>query len=149
MQKSERKGYKIRKERFMKQLGKYIKVMISVLSIVNLIALFQFEYQIPKIPRLPFLPQEEEDIEETSTEQAEEPTWEFQFETDTLVYDGTTELNLLEGVTLVNEEGKVSDAEIFVRMTTAENLSSKVIEYSADTENGRVTGTRNLQLVNY
>lgn len=139
----------------MKTLGKYLKIFIAMLAILNLMALFVFQYDFSFLEKflfisgLPFDNQLEHKEEETEDVETSAPDWFFQFETDTLTYDGTSELDLLEGVTLVNTLGQFSDEEIFVRITTGSNVSSKIIEYSADTEDGRVVGTRNLQLMNY
>lgn len=127
----------------MKNTIKYIKITISVLAILNLAALFLFQY------KLPFGGKADEADEAEITADTTDLTWAFQFDTDPLIYDGSEKLNLLDGVSLVDPSGQTSDVEIFVHITTEGSLSSKTIEYSADTDDGRVTATRSMELSNY
>lgn len=127
----------------MKNTIKYIKIGVSVLAILNLTALFLFQY------KLPFDLGKGADKETESAVETEAATWAFQFDTDPLIYDGSEKLDLLQGVSLVSPSGEISEAEIFVHITTDGNLSSKTIEYSADIDGGRITGTRGMELSNY
>ena len=73
----------------------------------------------------------------------------FQFEPEELTYDGTGEIDFLQGVTLDSYSvGELEDM-VFIRIFTGENLSQKIVEYTADTENGRVRSRRLLNLRNY
>ena len=124
-----------------------------IAALVNLAALFLFQYELPS-----FLTPKHKDTQnsaESETDSAEpEPTqeelaYEFSFEPDSITYDGSTELDLLSGVTLTDSNGTAVDTLIFTNIRTADAITSKTIEYFAETDAGRVSATRGLQLVNY
>lgn len=130
---------------------KIFKIAIVVLAFGNLAALFLFQYELPDL--LLFKKETAQSEENPPTEPEEEVSEDIQYsiqlDTDTLTYDGTTELNLLEGVSLVSSDGTVSDNTIFAHIKTGNSLSKKVIEYSADTPDGQITTSRSLELNNY
>ena len=61
----------------------------------------------------------------------------FQFNPEELTYDGTGELDFLQGVSLDNYTARELKDMVFIRISTGDNLSQKVVEYTADTEEGR------------
>lgn len=134
--------------KFIKAFFIYLfKFLVVMLAVANLIALFVFDYKIPDFLR-PAL--SEFYSEEPSTQVEEVPAKPmFQFASDTLTYDGTKTLDLLDGVSLIKSDGSVSNLDIFVHIKTGSSLSKKIIEYSADTPQGQVTATRALELKNY
>lgn len=123
------------------------KFLVVVLAIANLIALFIFEYEIPGFLRPVISEFYSEETSAQAEDVLEEPV--FHFTTDTLTYDGTSTLNLLDGVSLTKSDGSVSNLDIFVHIKTGSSLTKKIIEYSADTPQGQVSATRNLELENY
>lgn len=131
-----------------KQLTRFqvFKIVVIAFSLINLAALFLFQYQLPTFASKP----------ETSANETSEPvqestdvTYEFQFEMDTLTYDGTSELDLLQGVSIVSSRGDILDTEIFARITTGDSLEQKKIKYSADTSQGQISASRTLLLKGY
>ncbi|MDI9241571.1 immunoglobulin-like domain-containing protein [Fusibacillus kribbianus] len=125
------------------------KIIVSLLAVINLIALFLLNYQIPG-----FLPFSQKDSEKTavvsvSGSNSSKSGYTIRFDTDTLSYDGTTKLDLLKGVSLVSPDGKTSDIKIFARILAGDSLSRKTVEYSADTADGQITATRSLNLSGY
>ena len=73
----------------------------------------------------------------------------FQFDSEELTYDGTGELDFLQGVSLDNYTARELKDMVFIRISTGDNLSQKVVEYTADTEEGRARSRRLLQLKKY
>lgn len=137
-----------------------IRTIIIVVALGNLAALFIFHYEIPDF--LKDLTEMDSSAatgnsDETSeasavsdTRGSETTAYSFIFDTDTLTYDGASRLDLLTGVSIVSSKGqKNNDAKIFAHITTGDSLSRKIIEYSADTDEGRITAQRNLELMNY
>ena len=145
----------------------FLKVLVIVLAVLNLIALFVFDYKIPVFLRpviSEYIPEEslsnipeflrpvfsEIYPEEVSTEAevvSENST--FQFESDPLIYDGTTTLDLLDGVSVAASDKNISDLDIFVHIKTGSSLTNKIIEYSVNTFEGQITASRELELKNY
>lgn len=129
---------------------KVLKIAIVILSLGNLAALFLFQYELPQFFHSKAEPEQIEEVTpDVPEESTEDVQYSIQLDTETLTYDGSTDLNLLDGVSLVSSEGAVSGIDIFAHIKTGDSLSSKIIEYSADTEAGRVTASRTLALSNY
>ncbi len=135
--------------------SRILKGGVCVAALVNLAALFLFQYELPS-----FLTPKHKDTQnsaasesETDTTESEpipeEITYGFSFDPDPLTYDGSTELDLLSGVTLTDSNGAAVDTLIFTNIRTSDAITSKTIEYFAETDAGRVSATRGLQLVNY
>lgn len=128
-----------------------LKPAVCVFGVANLAALFLFNYEPFSIfNRHP----EEHEISAAvlSSSQMNEHTsseYTFSFEPEALTYDGSTQLDLLNGVSLTAPDGTISDAQIFTHIRTGDSMSQKIIEYSADTDSGRVTASRSLHLQNY
>lgn len=125
-----------------------IKAAICILALINLAALFIFNYELPSFLTDKADTDKSSDVS-TEKSPAEEAGYAFSFEPESLTYDGSTELDLLSGVTLTGPDGTALDAEIFARISTGSSISEKVIEYSADTDAGQLTASRDLKLVNY
>ena len=122
------------------------KTAIVGLAIINLIALFVFEYEVPEILR--FWDKKDEVVMNESDD-SDESAYSITFDSEELVYDGTAELNLMSGVTVNGPEGTVTDLEVFANIVTADSLNEKEVVYSIDAPDGQVTASRKLTLVNY
>lgn len=134
-----------------KNIFKLFKAAVVVLALCNLIALFVFQYELPGIPAA--APKETSDIPEdvgAAESASEETAYSFAFDEDPLVYDGTSRLDLLDGVSIISPDGpSTADAKIFAHIKTGTSVSKKIIEYSADTADGRISAQRNLELTGY
>ena len=73
----------------------------------------------------------------------------FSFDPEQLSYDGTGDLDLLEGVSLEGYSFQDLKSLIFIRVHKGDTLSEKYIEYTAETEEGTVRSRRKLILYNY
>lgn len=73
----------------------------------------------------------------------------FVFEPETLTYDGSGEMDFLEGVFLEGYTADELEDMVYIRVTAGKILSEKYVEYTADTDEGRVRSTRRLVLENY
>ena len=73
----------------------------------------------------------------------------FSFDPPELTYDGTGEIDLLNGVSLYGVSGQPLRDLVFTKIQTGSHTSEKIIIYSADTENGKATARRTLRLINY
>lgn len=122
-----------------------VKLLIVVFAILNLIALFVFDYKFPD-----FLNKSKVgSFNDASSASVSDSGYQIKFDTDTLNYDGTTELDLSTGVTVVDANNKNMNIQPFVNITTADTVNEKIITYTADTENGQISATRKLILSNY
>lgn len=122
-----------------------LRIAVIGMALLNLIALFAFNYQLPSFLR--FSSKKTSAVKESPLETACPYT--FQLSSNTLSYDGTGSLNLLDGVSLTKQDGTSADFEIFAHISTGDSLDHKIITYSADTDAGQVTTKRNLTLDNY
>ena len=116
-----------------------IKIVISLVCIVGIIALFTVGEKI--------LPSD--DSEYSAGQGNDEYADAFTFDPEELSYDGTGELDLLEGVTLEGYSAQELKSIVFTRIKKGESLSEKVIEYTVETEKGKMRSTRPLKLNNY
>lgn len=125
-----------------------LKVIIIIFSLFNLAALFLFDYELPF-----FSSSEESDKPVRSGNKQPDISdsfYAFSFDTDPLIYNGTDSLDLLSGVTVKDKDNVSIETDIFVHITgSADSISEKEIEYSADTDTGRITAIRKLKLLNY
>ena len=122
------------------------KIAIVGLAIINLMALFVFEYEVPEI--LKFWDKKDEVIINES-DNADTSAYFITFESEELVYDGTNELNLMSGVSVNKPDGPVTNTEVFANIVTADSLNQKEVVYSIDAPDGQVKASRKLTLVNY
>lgn len=117
------------------------KVIISISCLIVLILLFVFGGDVFK---------EDVEIDLLSVSQDSEHTIDnFSFEPEELTYDGSGELNFLKGVSLEGYTEKEIEEMVYIRISTGDNLSQKIVEYTADTNEGRVRSRRLLRLINY
>lgn len=134
-----------------RSVSSILKPAICVFGVGNLAALFLFNYEPFSIfNRHP----EETEISAAvlSASQMNEHNsseYTFSFDPEALTYDGSSQLDLLDGVSLTAPDGTISDAQIFTHIRTGDSMSQKIVEYSADTDSGRVTASRSLHLQNY
>ena len=115
------------------------KLIISGICLIALFLLFYFSDRISPEDTLNVPKTEEMNFERDA----------FKFNPEELVYDGVGEIDLLEGVSLEGFTQEEIKQIVFVRIYTDDNLSNKTVEYTADTEEGRIRSTRPLRLVNY
>ena len=116
-----------------------IKIVISLVCIIGIIALFTVGEKI--------LPP---DGSGDSTGQGnDEYADAFTFDPEELSYDGTGDLDLLEGVTLEGYSAQELKQLVFTRIKKGASLSEKDIEYTAETEDGKIRSIRPLKLYNY
>lgn len=73
----------------------------------------------------------------------------FIFDPEELTYDGSGELDLLEGVSLPGYSKQELKDLVYVEIETQSALSEKRVEYTADTEKGRCRSYRTLHLSGY
>lgn len=118
------------------------KTIIVGLAVLNLIALFVFDYKLPFISK-------QEGANPDIINVTETPDYSITFETEEISYDGTGELDLMNGVIVSGPEGIIENASIFANIITADALDQKQVTYTLDTADGQITATRKLILTNY
>lgn len=129
--------------------SKLFKFIIIIFSVYNLAALFLFDYQLPDfLSSDAAQPSESTPVEAESSDNTE-TSYNIQFDSDTLTYDGSSKLDLLEGVSITAADGSTYDAEIFARINTGDSLTEKEVIYTADLPDGQISATRPLILKNY
>lgn len=115
-----------------------LKILISLACVIVLVMMFFFGDEI--IP----------ENNPTNAAQGEENYRDdFKFKPEKLIYDGTGDLDLLQGVTLKGYNAQDLKTMVFTRIYAGDTLSEKVIEYTAETKDGRARSTRALRLDNY
>lgn len=119
--------------------GLAIKLVISLVCTLGIIALFTVGNKIS-------LSDESGDFMGQRTDEYVDA---FIFDSEELSYDGTGDLDLLKGVTLEGYSTQELKSLVFTRIYKGESLSEKVIEYTAETEDGKLRSTRPLKLHNY
>ena len=116
-----------------------LKLSVSGICLILLLLLFVFGEQTFQ-----------EDAQIISEEQETDSVRDsFIFNPPELVYDGNGELDLLEGVSLEQYSLEELKKNTYARIYAGENLSNKTIEYTVDTEEGRIRSKRALHLINY
>ena len=115
-----------------------IKISVSVICLIALVLLYVFGGRVIEDDDMVFEAGQADDIRDA-----------FVFDPETLVYDGTGDVDFLEGVTLEGYNEEQLKNMVYIRISTGDSLSEKIIEYTADTEEGRVRSIRNLLLRNY
>lgn len=122
-----------------------LKIIIIVLAVLNLIALFVFEYKLPSFLSVP-----NKTPPATATPVVTENSdYKIVFDNDTITYDGTGEFDLLTGVSVSSPDGSIQNDQLFVHIKTGDTLTEKEIIYSVDTPAGQISETRKLILKNY
>lgn len=127
----------------------FLKWVCILLATGNLIFLFLFDYQIPGFHH--FSPSANSTVTESDaseTESANNATIKLEVPFQKMEYDGTEELNLMDGVSVIDMSGIArKDIQVFVYIKTGSSRKEKIIEYSAtDDEGHRVTAERKLSL---
>lgn len=117
----------------------FIKIFISLICIIAFIVLFASGDKLPII----------EDKGEYIGQNKDEYIDAFKFEPVEIKYDGNGELDLLDGVTLDGYSKKELETLVFIRIYQDKSLSEKIIEYTAETKEGKVRSKRPLKLQNY
>ena len=137
-----------------------IKILVSLAALLNLAALFLFDYQIPaqwhmsERLHMPFLAR----FETTQTEFIiQEPETELQqsgihieVPAGSIIYNGTGELDLMNNVYVVNADGtSAGDIPVKTEISAGNGRREKIVTYTATTPDGEVlTATRGLSLGN-
>lgn len=115
-----------------------IKTAISVFCLIALVLLYVFGGRVIEDDNAVYEANQADDIRDA-----------FSFDPDTLIYDGTGDIDFLQGVTLEGYNEEQLKKMVYIRISTGDSLSEKIIEYTADTDDGRVRSMRNLLLRNY
>lgn len=110
-----------------------LKISVSVICLIALVLLYVFGGRVIEDDNMVF-----------EAGQADDTTDAFVFDPETLIYDGTGDIDFLEGVTLEGYNEEQLKSMVYIRISTGDSLSEKIIEYTADTEEGRVRSMRNL-----
>ncbi|MGN0299326.1 MAG: immunoglobulin-like domain-containing protein [Lachnospiraceae bacterium] len=159
------------------KLFSFLKVVIALAAVLNLLALFLFpDILSERISAFSLSsPSETSSTEETSesTISSDESTasekssvadsedistedmttqvsqYSIVIEKQALTYDGVGELNLLDGVYLSSSDGTIPNSTIFASIRTGDTLSKKIVDYSADTDQGQIHASCDLLLENY
>lgn len=135
-----------------------IKVLISLAALLNLAALFLFDYQLPgewhlsERLHMPFLARFEtvqtEFIQLESETEIKPSGIRIEVPAGSIIYNGTGKLDLLNGVYVVNADGtSAGDIEIKARISAGNGRREKIVTYTAVTPAGEtLTATRGLSL---
>ena len=115
-----------------------IKTAISVFCLIALVLLYVFGGRVIEDDNAVYEANQADDIRDA-----------FGFDPDTLIYDGTGDIDFLQGVTLEGYNEEQLKKMVYIRISTGDSLSEKIIEYTADTDDGRVRSMRNLLRRNY
>ena len=115
-----------------------IKTAISVFCLIALVLLYVFGGRVIEDDNAVYEANQADDIRDA-----------FGFAPETLIYDGTGDIDFLQGVTLEGYNEEQLKKMVYIRISTGDSLSEKIIEYTADTDDGRVRSMRNLLLRNY
>lgn len=125
---------------------RFFKLIICAVAVLNLVALFVFEY---KFPFDTFFAADNPDTTEQISTETQSTDYSISFDSDTLNYDGSYRLDLMRGVTLTGPKGSVDTSKVFVNIVTGDSLNEKTVTYTMDTEQGQVSASRKLILDNY
>ncbi len=122
-----------------------LKWVLVILAVGNLIALFVFDYQIPGLSRLFSSGSSEETAAAVSSSGTGRLT--IEVPDGDLTYSGSGELDLTEGVKVLDENGEESDAKLTYVVYDGSSANEKRIEYSASDASGTiVTASRRLKI---
>ena len=137
-----------------------IKILISLAALLNLAALFLFDYQIPgqwhlsERLHMPFLArfetrQTEFIFQETESEMKQSGIH-IEVPAGSIIYNGTGELDLMNNVFVVNADGtSAGDIPVKTKISAGNGRREKIVTYTAETPDGEVlTATRGLSLGN-
>lgn len=127
---------------------RYIQVGAAVLASLNLIAVLVFQYDFSFLTRSAPSSAEEGDSSGSAVSESA-GAYSFSVEAEPLTYDGTSKLDLLNGVAVLNAEGEEEEMKIFAEISGTKVANEKIIRYSAATPDGQITAERSLVLENY
>lgn len=123
----------------MDRISMPVKIFISVFCTLAFMCLYFFGGEVfSDNTELMSTPQEEQNYRDA-----------FKFEPEELTYDGNGKLDFLQGVSLDNYSPRELKDMVFISISTGDNQSQKVVEYTADTKEGRARSRRLLNLKNY
>lgn len=137
-----------------------IKILVSLAALLNLAALFVFDYQIPaqwhlsERLHMPFLARFEtvqtEFIIQESESELQQSGIRIEVPAGSIIYNGTGELDLMNNVYVVNADGtSAGDIPVKTEISAGNGRREKVVTYTAVTPDGEVlTATRSLSLGN-
>lgn len=129
------------------KLLRRLKVVITIIACLNLVFLFVFHYKLPSFLKHKLASTEQ--IIQTK-HASNNNTLSIQFENEKLTYTGKGNLNLMKGVTVINETGVEIRANLFSEIADGKKKNQKIIQYIAEDSNGNTgTATRILDLKNY
>lgn len=131
-----------------------VKYTLVTIAAINLVLLFGFRYELPDSVKNKFFKgtYDKENLYVDKDESADnkEASLILSFDTDNLQYDGTSDFNLLSGVTLTDKDGNPVELDIYSTIESTEDSNIKLITYSVKDENGNeATAERTLTLHNY
>lgn len=143
----------------------YGKWIIAFLAVANLVLLFIFDYHIPflgsrgtKVETITSTTENDAEDSDINGDNSNiggsdssgsgESTLQLHIPSDALTYDGTSNLDLLNGVVVSDASGtERSDIQVFTTIKSGSSRKEKIIEYSVTDENGqRVAAERQLNL---
>ena len=102
-----------------------LKISVSVICLIALVLLYVFGGRVIEDDNMVF-----------EAGQADDTTDAFVFDPETLIYDGTGDIDFLEGVTLEGYNEEQLKSMVYIRISTGDSLSEKIVEYTADTDDG-------------
>jgi hypothetical protein len=126
-----------------------IKILISLAALLNLAALFLFDYQIPgqwhlsERLHMPFLArfetrQTEFIFQETESE-VKQSGIHIEVPAGSIIYNGTGELDLMNNVFVVNADGtSAGDIPVKTKISAGNGRREKIVTYTAETPDGEV-----------
>ncbi len=117
-------------------LGTSFRTILIVIALLNLIALFVFNYSLPTFitSRIPFLSSATSGPAVTT--QSGTGTLQLTVPDSALSYDGATAFDPTKDITILNADGTPSDAKVTYKIKEGNSVSQKTIEYTATGDNG-------------
>ena len=137
-----------------------LKILVSLAALLNLAALFLFDYQIPaqwhlsERLHMPFLARFEtiqtEYIPLESESDIQSSGIHIEVPAGAIIYNGSGELDLMNNVYVVNADGtSAGDIKVDTKISQGNGRREKIVTYTAQTPEGEVlTATRALSLGN-
>lgn len=131
----------------------YLRNAIVFLAILNLILLYVFDYRVPVLAGLMDRMENRNSVEYSEVTVAEEDLSEqltIIFEKDSLRYDGEGELDLLDGVSVMDESGNKYNNDNLTVEVSGDNKKEKTVRYTySDKAGNTAEAERTLKLSYY
>ena len=131
----------------------YLRNAIVFLAILNLILLYVFDYRVPVLAGLMDRMENRNSVEYSEVTVAEEDLSEqltIIFEKDSLRYDGEGELDLLDGVSVMDESGNKYNNDNLTVEVSGDNKKEKTVRYTySDKAGNTAEAERTLKLSHY